>query len=615
VLESPQMRRKGLSLYSISLSIQVAFVIFIVMTAATLAVFIVIGWQERLIYLLGAYALSGLVVFSGVGAVSLAISRRMNEEFRALIDYCRHLGESRERLLDTRFGISEFDLIARSLGESILKRIEAEDALRRSERELEKAIIDVQAANRSKSEFLANMSHEIRTPMNAILGFSDLLDFLITDERQKGYVQAIRSSGRSLLSLINDILDLSKIEAGKLELKREPVHLPDILMEMSVMFRQRAAEKGLSLRAEVSGDMPNKLLLDPGRIRQILVNLIGNAVKFTERGGIEVRASFSPPGASDQGELTVSVKDTGIGISREFQGRLFQPFTQGETDMARRYPGTGLGLAISRKLAELMGGSIGVTSQPGIGSEFTLSLPCESLAETFTPAPQAGDLEPEFDPALILVADDIETNRILVEEMLRQKGFRVVTAKDGYEAVELAASERPDLVIMDIRMPGMDGVEAQKRIRALEPARPLPIVALTAQALKQDEEQILAEGFDGYLRKPLFHRELYAELARHLPLRGETPPSPPPPPAAGLDSIPTERRRELLELCESCSKRRRLADYEAFAAGLAEAGKAARIPELEAAGARVAEAAADFDLPSLTARVQEARDLLGQGPG
>ncbi len=279
-----------MSLYSISLSVQVAFVIFMCLTAVALSVVLIIGWQERLIYLLGAYALSGLLVFSVSGGASLVISRRMDDEFRSLIEYCRRIGESRERLFEARFRIGEFDLIARSLAESILKRIQAEDALRKSESELERAIVEAQAASRAKSEFLANMSHEIRTPMNAILGFSDLLDYSITDEKQKGYVRAIRVSGKSLLALINDILDLSKIEAGKIEVRREPASARDILGEMSVMFRQRAEEKGLEIRFRIPDDFPAALLIDQGRVRQILVNLIGNAVKCTARGGREASA-------------------------------------------------------------------------------------------------------------------------------------------------------------------------------------------------------------------------------------------------------------------------------------------------------------------------------------
>jgi two-component system, NarL family, sensor histidine kinase EvgS len=510
------MRRKGMSLYSISLSIQVAFILFMCMTALTLVIVVLLGWRESLLYLLGAYALSGLLVFSVVGVVSLVISRRMNDEFRSLIEYCRHLGESRERLFETRFRIGEFDLIARSLAESILKRMEAEDALRKSEGELERAIVEAQAANRAKSEFLANMSHEIRTPMNAILGFSDLLDFLITDERQKGYVQAVRVSGRSLLALINDILDLSKIEAGKVDIREEAACVPDILSEMAVMFQQRIAEKGLSLDVSSTGEMPPRVLIDQGRVRQILVNLIGNAVKFTERGGIDVIAEFRPAREGPEGDLVLRVRDTGIGIKEDFLLRIFEPFTQGESDLSRRHQGTGLGLAISRKLAELMGGTINVKSRPGTGSEFVLSLPCE--------AAEAGETEIEEErapaaalvSALVLIADDIETNRVLVEEMLKEKGFRVLTAKDGFEALKLASATRPDAAILDIRMPGMDGVETMRKMRAIEGCSSLPIVALTAQALKQEEDHLIEAGFDGYLRKPLNHVELFDELARLL---------------------------------------------------------------------------------------------------
>jgi len=506
-----------MSLYSISLSVQVAFVIFMCLTAVALSVVLIIGWQERLIYLLGAYALSGLLVFSVSGGASLVISRRMDDEFRSLIEYCRRIGESRERLFEARFRIGEFDLIARSLAESILKRIQAEDALRKSESELERAIVEAQAASRAKSEFLANMSHEIRTPMNAILGFSDLLDYSITDEKQKGYVRAIRVSGKSLLALINDILDLSKIEAGKIEVRREPASARDILGEMSVMFRQRAEEKGLEIRFRIPDDFPAALLIDQGRVRQILVNLIGNAVKFTERGGIEARAEFLRARTGLGGTLALRVKDTGIGMPEGFLSRIFEPFTQADSQLSRMHQGTGLGLAISRKLAELMGGAISVKSVEGQGSEFLVTLPCEVPAPSLVPAPEPPRGEVDFEPATVLVADDIETNRLLVAEMLQERGCRVLTAADGYEAVDMATAERPAVIVLDIRMPGMDGVETMGRIRGIEGLEKTPIIALTAQALKQEEDQLLAAGFDGYLRKPLSIEELFSELARHLP--------------------------------------------------------------------------------------------------
>jgi signal transduction histidine kinase/DNA-binding response OmpR family regulator len=614
------MTRPKFSLYGMTQTIQTSFLVFMAFTVA--AGLFIAFYPERghLVYFMAVYAVVVILLFSSMGLLSLVFSRRLHREYLRLLHFCRHVGEKREGPFSLDLGIDEFSLVAASFGDSIRRRLETEEALRLSELDLEKAIDEAEAANHAKSEFLANMSHEIRTPMNAILGYSDLLDFLISDQRQKNYVQAIRTSGRSLLSLINDILDLSKIEAGKMDLKLESTRLGDILREMQVLFQQRVVEKGLYLKTEPSYDIPPALLLDPGRIRQILVNLIGNAVKFTESGGIDVVSEYRPPsGESSSGALVIAVADSGIGVPEQFREAIFAPFTQAESALTRRYQGSGLGLTISRKLAELMGGGIRLESGESRGSRFIVTIPCEPLVQNELEFGLPEEADMDFEPARVLVADDIETNRLLVEEMLRQKGLSVVTAKDGQEALELADSQRPDLIILDIRMPNVDGYEALRRIRRLDPPIKAPIVALTAQALKQDEEQIMAAGFDGYLRKPLTRSELNRELARHLKQKpaeaerssldsaaGAAPPSEPASPfeVAPWD-IPEDELRALKDLWAACRERKRLNDYEAFGRAATERGRSLGISALGDIGQRVIDQAADFDVAGLSASLEE----------
>jgi signal transduction histidine kinase/CheY-like chemotaxis protein len=616
------------SLYGMTQTIQTSFLVFLTLTVAAGFFIAFFPNHDRLFLYLGFYAGIVILLFSSMGLISLVFSRRLHREYLRLLHFCRHVGERREGPFSLDLRIDEFSLMAASFGDSIHRRLETEEALRLSELDLEKAIEEAEAANHAKSEFLANMSHEIRTPMNAILGYSDLLDFLISDPRQKNYVQAIRTSGRSLLSLINDILDLSKIEAGKMDLKLESTHLSDILREMQVLFQPRVIEKNLFFKTDPSYDLPPALLLDPGRIRQILVNLIGNAVKFTDSGGIEVITEYRPPsGESSSGALVMTVADTGIGVAEHFREAIFAPFTQAESALSKRHQGSGLGLTISRKLAELMGGGIRLESAMGRGSRFIVTVPCEPLVQNELEFGQPEEAEFDFEPALVLVADDIETNRMLVEEMLRQKGLEVLTAKDGAEALLLAQTQKPALIIMDIRMPNMDGYEALRRIRRLDPPVRAPVVALTAQALKQDEEQIMAAGFDGYLRKPLTRNELHRELARHLaqkpaceaespaekneearieaePLRKAREDSSSPPLKA-WGAMPEGAMRSLKELWATCRDSKRLNDYEAFGRAAAERGREFRNLELGELGRRVLEEAADFDVTGLSASLEE----------
>ena len=370
--------------------------------------------------------------------------------------------------------------------------------------------------SQEKSAFLASMSHEFRTPMNAIFGFTQLLAGSVREPREQGYIRAIVASGKSLLSLINDILDLSKIEAGRLELAPEPTDLPELVESTLAVFSQMAAEKGLSLRAELHPALPEAMRLDPARLRQVLINLIGNAVKYTEQGGITVRA-WCEPQTGDCHALLIAVEDTGVGIPPDMHQRVFEPFVQSTGGDGVQREGTGLGLSITRRLVELMGGSMTLVSEVGRGTTFTVRLP--DVEATARPRRSGRDDWNDVDFArltvgTLLVVDDVAWNRELIGAFFAGSAHRLVFAADGEEAVEMARRHRPDVVLMDIRMPRMDGREARDRIRALGLAP--AVIAVTASSMG-GEEAMLRETFDAYVRKPFTKRELYSAVSEFLP--------------------------------------------------------------------------------------------------
>ncbi len=436
------------------------------------------------------------------------------------------------------------------------KQVEAEGA---RAREL------AEQASRAKSEFLANISHEVRTPLNALMGLTRLLIDSPLNQEQKNWLELMDSSAHALLALLNDVLDLSRIEAGKLSIEHVRFHLHDTLNEVAALYAEQARAKPLDLALELAPGLPVQMQGDPGRLRQVLGNLLSNAVKFTPRGGrIRVTAQALTAAGTRQRLLRLRVQDSGVGISPKQQATIFDAFTQADASTARRYGGSGLGLAICARLVKLMGGGIELQSELGQGSVFTVTLPLEEAVAT-DHAPLSAPIElnevaqagQRFAGLTVLVAEDHPVNELLMNQLLQRLGCTVRNARDGEQAVQQWSQGGVDLVLMDVQMPGSNGLQATRHIRGLEIARGLPhtpIVAVTANAMNGDREACLAAGMDGYTPKPVSPQALMHAMDEALLRAQGLPPRAPgapvttdtegrSPAAAGALDVPKLLRR------------------------------------------------------------------------
>ncbi len=470
------------------------------------------------------------LIKNGEGKV---IMDRIRAKISSLASMQQQLADKHETIMEKDLwwgyiGAMASGLIALLSGTVALYLVRESSSQAQREVQLAAAKSRAEESNRQKSTFLAMMSHEIRTPMNAILGFSELLEEDAASERQKRYTASILASGRALLQLINDILDLSKIEAGMLQVKPEPEDVREVAAFVMQMFNQQAAQKGVALNLEIPESVPRSLLIDSVRLRQILINVVGNALKFTDQGHVTMRfASEMHPGTPSRLTLRITVEDTGQGIPQALQQEIFEPFVQGSSPKSEDMRGTGLGLSIVRRLVGLMHGTIQLTSREGAGSTFRFDFADVEISARLPLLHGEEEAVVDFNllrPSHLVVADDNEINRELLTAMFENTHHTLTLVADGEAAVQAVLSQKPDLVLMDVKMPRKGGREALQDIRSRPELGLLPVIAVTASSLSAEEKD-MRHTFDGFVRKPLSRASLFTELALFIPRQAVKSPS------------------------------------------------------------------------------------------
>ncbi|MCW5978322.1 MAG: response regulator [Bryobacteraceae bacterium] len=459
------------------------------------------------------------------GAVAKFTNRVLTQPLANLQEGITAVGDGRLDPIRVSRTADEFEFLGDSFNSMIEALAKSRDQIRQQHDSLEERIQERTAeleeasrkallASKAKSEFLANMSHELRTPLTGVLGMIDVVLDSRLDADQAGQLRTARECALALLGLLNDILDLSKIEAGRMELEEIPVDLRAIVRECIEAVKPKAENKGLRMQTTVAPGLPARIAGDPMRLRQILTNLVSNAVKFTNEGFVEVRLRVD---RQESGmSLTAEVLDTGTGIPADKLQSIFDEFTQADGSISRRYGGTGLGLAITRRLVKMHGGEISVSSEVGRGSTFRVTMPVKPIAEPPAPVTTPDAEERADGRETILVVEDNPVNQKVVTAILKKHGYGVVCANHGGEVIDRLEQNRVGLVLMDIQMPGVDGLEATRLIRAHHRWKNLPVVAITAHAMNGDRDMFLRNGMDGYLSKPINRPQLMAEVERCL---------------------------------------------------------------------------------------------------